>query len=136
MLIVTKGDTGPVVLYRFPLPFQNGATVSLQRVVLLVPADGKGKRALVAKPDRITDAGASPDGRWIVLRTNRAIRFYDAREFAAGKVRAVYQYDVSSVGEPQGEGVALSANGAVRLAGEGGGKGQPGSFARLTCALK
>ena len=116
MLIVTKGDTGPVVLYRFPSPFQNGANVSLQRGVLLVPVVGKGKRALVAKPDRITDAGASPDGRWIVLRTNRAIRFYDAREFAAGTIRAAYQYDVSSVGEPQGEGVALTANGTVWLA--------------------
>lgn len=136
MLIVTKGDTGPVVLYRFPSPFQNGATVSLQRVVLLVPAVGKGKRALVAKPDRITDAGASPDGRWIVLRTNRAIRFYEAREFAAGQIRAVYQYDVGSVREPQGEGVALTTNGTVWLAGEGGGKGLPGSFARLTCVLE
>jgi hypothetical protein len=136
MLIVSKGDTGPVVLYRFPAPFQNGATVPLQRVVLLVPAAGKGKRALVDKPDRITDAAASPDGRWVVLRTNRALRFYDAREFAAGRVRAVSQYDVASLGEPQGEGVALSANGAVWLAGEGGGKGQPGSFARLTCTLE
>jgi len=136
MFIVTKGDTGPVVLYRFPSPFRNGATVSLERVVLLVPAAGKGKKALVAKQDRITDAAAAPDGRWIVLRTNRAVTFYDAREFAAGKVRAVYQYDVASLGEPQGEGVALSANGAVWLVGEGGGKGQPGSFARLTCTLK
>lgn len=136
MLIVTKGDTGPVVLYRFPSPFQNGATVSLQRVVMLVPAAGKGRKALVAKPDRITDAAAAPDGRWIVLRTNRAIGFYDAREFAAGKVRVVYQYDVESVGEPQGEGVALSANGEVWLAGEGGGRGLPGSFARLPCTLK
>ena len=36
--------------------------------------------------------------------------------------------------EPQGEGVALGADHAVFIAGEGGGKGQPGTFARFTCA--
>lgn len=136
MLIVTKGDMGPVALYRFPSPFQDGATVALERVALLVPAVGKGKRAMVARPDRITDAGVSPDGRWIVLRTNRAIRFYEARDFAAGRIRAAYQYDIGFLGEPQGEGVALSANGAVWLAGEGGGRGKPGSFARPSCTLE
>ena len=62
--------------------------------------------------------------------------FYDAREFTAGRIREVFRYDVTSLGEPQGEGVALSANGDVWLAGEGGGKSRPGTFARLSCTLR
>src|SRR5207249_4817283 len=94
------------------------------------------QNSTVGKDGRITDADASPDGRWIVLRTGNAIMFYDAREFVVGKIREVFRFDVAPLGEPQGEGVALSANGDVWLAGEGGGGSRPGTLGRMSCTLR
>ena len=37
--------------------------------------------------------------------------------------------------EPQGEGVTFGLNDSVYLMSEGGGKKQPGAFARLSCTL-
>jgi hypothetical protein len=136
MFIVTKGEKGAVALYRFPGPFRNGATVALARVGVLIPAQGKAKNGAVGKNRRITGAGASGDGRWIVLRAGTAVMFYDAREFVAGTINEAFRYDVIALREPQGEGVALSANGDVWLTGEGGGNSRPGTLARLSCTLR
>lgn len=133
LLIVTKGDGGPIELYRFPSSFKDGATVRLERMATLTPAHGRSGG--VPREDRITDADASSDGRWVVLRTHTALTFYEAREFAAGNVREVFHFDVASLAEPQGEGVALGTKGDVWLSGEGGGKGQPGTLARLSCTF-
>jgi len=52
-----------------------------------------------------------------------------------GQARVASMIDVTSLKEPQGEAVALGAENSVFVAGEGGGKGQAGTFARLSCAL-
>ena len=135
MLIVTKGNFAPAAIYRFPSPFRNGVTVPLERVAALLPTKANGKDTSAARNTRITDAEASPDGKWIVLRTPRALMFYQAREFASGQIREVSRFDLTPGREPQGEGVALSADGDVWLVGEGGGKSQPGTFLRLSCTL-
>jgi hypothetical protein len=126
--IVTKGETGPIGIYRFPAQLKSGATVTLERV---------GSDA--GKPDaqsRITDGAISPDGQWAVLRTKSALTFYRAGDLLAGQWRAANRVDLTSLKEAQGEGVALGADNTVFLAGEGGGKGQPGSFARFSCTPK
>ena len=135
LFIVTKGNFAPAALYRFTSPFRDGATVPLERVAPLVPTKANGKDTSAARNLRITDADASPDGRWIVLRTPRALMFYAAREFVSGQIREVSRFDLTPAHEPQGEGVALSATGDVWLVGEGGGKSQPGTFLRLSCTL-
>ena len=124
--IVTKGETGPVAIYRFPAQLKSGATVTLERV-----GSGGGK---TDAESRITDGAVSPDGQWAVLRTKSALTFYRASDLLAGQWRAANRVDLTSLKEPQGEGVALGADNTVFLAGEGGGKGQPGSFARFSCA--
>jgi hypothetical protein len=56
LFVVTKGDTGPVALYRFPRDMRSGATVTLERV---------GQPRTPGKPDqhdRITDGAMSPNG--------------------------------------------------------------------------
>ena len=61
---MTKGDTGPVALYRFPPDARPNSMATLVRVGTARPshkADGKG---------RITDGAISPNGEWAVLRTN------------------------------------------------------------------
>jgi hypothetical protein len=125
LYIVTKGETGPVALYRFPTQLQAGVTMKLERV--------GGPSATPDADSRITDGSASPDGQWVVLRSRSALTFYRASDVLAGQWRAAGNVDLTSLNEPQGEGVALGADNTVFLAGEGGKKGQPGTFARLTC---
>jgi hypothetical protein len=131
LLIVTKGDSGPVSLYRFPAELRTGTTMRLERV------GGPRKSASRAeKDDRITDGAVSPDGNWIVLRSTHALTFHRAADLLAGNWREAGRVTLAGLGEPQGEGVTFAANDAVYLMSEGGGKKQPGAFARLTCTLK
>jgi hypothetical protein len=127
--VVTKGDTGPVALYRFPREPGAGATVQLERV-------GKPRESSDPRDnDRITDGAVSPDGQWVALRTTGALMFYPVAEFLAGNWPEARRADLEPLGEPQGEGVAFGTDGTVFLASEGGGKSQPGAFVRLTCTL-
>jgi hypothetical protein len=74
MYILTKGETGPVALYRFPSSTQPGQTVRLERVREFAGDDVKRK-------ERITGADASPDGRWIAVRTLRDLSLYPTADF-------------------------------------------------------
>jgi len=127
LFVVTKGETGPIALYRFPRPLRAGPAVRLERIATL---GGQAK-----KKNRITDAGASPDGRWIALRTRDAVMFHRTAELTAGRRGEPLQFDVTALGEQQGEGIALGSGGTVYLVGEGGGKKRPGTLARIACTL-
>jgi hypothetical protein len=105
-----------------------GATHQLERVG---NPRGSGKPG---ETERITDGAVSPDAEWIVLRTRGELTFHRAAELMKGNWREARSVDLSGVGEAQGEGVALGADGIICLAGEGGGKSQAGTFARFTCA--
>jgi len=91
---------------------------------------GRSKRS-----DRITGGAASPDGRWVVLRTHTYVSFFAADEFVTGNAHQVFRFDVTALREPQGEGVAIANNGSMLLVGEGGAKHHPGTFARATCTM-
>jgi hypothetical protein len=123
--IVTKGDTGPVSLYRFPTELASGTTMRLERVGEPRPSDVK---------DRITDGAVSPDGRWVVLRSVQTLTFYRAADFFAGNWREAGRVALT-LGEPQGEGVTFGDENALYLVSEGGSKKQPGRFGRLACTL-
>jgi hypothetical protein len=127
LFVVTKGETGAVALYAFPREMRAGASVRLERVGQ--PRQG-GK---TGDADRVTDGSVSGDGQWVVLRSKTALTFYKAADFFAGNWREASSVDVKSLAEPQGEGVAFGADNVLYLAGEGGGKSQPGTFARFTC---
>jgi hypothetical protein len=130
LLIVTKGDTGPVSLYQLPNELRSGSTVRLERIG--APRDP----GQPSENDRITDGAVSPDGQWIVLRSTGALSFHRAADLVAGNWRAAGRVELGSLGEPQGEGVTFAPGDSVYLMSEGGGKNQPGAFARLTCTLK
>jgi hypothetical protein len=126
LYVVTKGDTGPVAIYRFPSELQSGSVMKLEKVV-----------ELLAKPSqaaRVTDGSVSPDGHWVALRTKTALTFYPAAVLT-GSAKAARTVDLTPIKEPQGEGVALGPDDTVFLAGEGGGKALPGTFARFSCIL-
>jgi hypothetical protein len=126
--VVTKGETGPIALYRFPQPLRPGATARLEKVRDL--QDSQMKRR-----ERITGASASADGRWVALRTLETISIYPAREFVAGTAAQPLRIDLRGLNEAQGEGVGFGADGTVYLTSEGGRKNKPGTLARLTCEL-
>ena len=130
MFVVTKGDTGgPVALYRFPSNAKaGGAASTLQKVGVL-------QSGRISKENWVTGASASTDGRWVVLRTPGSLTFYDAGRIAKGDFGSPLKFSVAAMKEPQGEGVAFGANGAVFLAGEGGGKKAAGTFGSLVCNL-
>jgi hypothetical protein len=126
LVIVTKGDTGPVAVYRLPKTLKSGATMRLERV----------GQPLIPKPtprQRITDAAISRDGQSVVLRTNDALTFYRGPEFLRGEFREISRVDLKGLGEPQGEGIVFGSDDTVHVAGEGGGKRSPGTLGSLSC---
>lgn len=127
--VVTKGETGPVALYRFPNELKNGTTVRLERV------GGPRESRRAAENDRVTDGAVSPNGQWIALRSLNSLTFYRAAELLAGEWREVGRVSLTTLREPQGEGMTFGSDSTMYLMSEGGGKKQPGSFARLTCTL-
>ena len=127
LYVAPKGETGPVEIFRFPDKLQAGATMRLERIVRV--------SSKVDAASRLTDGSVSPDGAWVVLRSRSSLTFYRAADLLGGQMRPAFTSAVTSLKEPQGEGVAFGSNNTVFIAGEGGGKGQPGTFAHLTCAL-
>lgn len=126
LFIVTKGDTGPVALYKFPPELKAGATVKLERV-------GKPIAEKPGDTGRITDGAISSDGKWVVLRSNSALTFYKGDQFMRGDFAGARRVDVSGLKEPQGEAVVFGTGNTLYLGGEGGGKKQPGTLAALSC---
>jgi hypothetical protein len=129
ILVVTKGETGPVAVYRLPRDAKPGGTATMERL-------GKPRDSAKAPPnDRITDGAVSPDGAWVVLRTNRTLYFYSAADFAAGNWREAGRFGLEALNEPQGEGVTFADDATLALVGEGSGKSEGGTFARVTCTF-
>jgi hypothetical protein len=126
VFIVSKGDPGPVALYRVPL--RAGSVAKLERIGELPSSRTQSK-------DRPTGAASSPDGETIAIRTNTWIAFYSRAELTSGRWREKSRFDLTGIGEPQGEGVAFGSGGFVYLDGESGGRSRGGTLARLTCTL-
>lgn len=119
LFLVTKERADTAALYRVPTPAA-GSIGRLEEV----------SRIPVAA---VTGATASPDGRWVALRTNTELLFYPAAELVAGKNPQPRRFDLRSLKEPQGEGVAWGADDLLYLVGEGGGRG--GTLAAIRCTL-
>lgn len=128
--IVTKGREGPIELFRFPRARGQGGTATLERVRELWPAPKEAD-------DRVTSASASPDGRWVGIRTYRKLYIYPAGSLtsATGSIPEPIVMDLSSLGEKGGEGLALANDGTVFLSSEAGGKKAPARLSRLKCVL-
>lgn len=126
--VVTKGETGPIALYRYPSDLKAGQMHRLERVG--APLSTKADAA-----SRITDAAMSPDGTWAIVRTERELVVYRATDLLAGQWREARRIAVAPLQEPQGEGVAFGADNTIFVAGEGGRKGVAGTLGRFACAL-
>ena len=127
VFIVTKGNTGPLAIYRFPGNLQTGSTMTLERVGAATKANAD---------SHVTDGAVSADGELAVLRSRDALTFYRTADLFAGRWQMTSRVDLASLREPQGEGVALGADNTVFVAGESGGKNQGGTFARFSCVTR
>ena len=130
VFIVTKGSPGVVALYRFPSELASGRVMQLERVGEPVAGEN------VKPEDRPTAADISPDGRWIAIRTTKRVAFYAAADLTAGRWREAFRTDLTSIGEPRGEGVTFADGSTLILVGESASVlKRPGTFARLTCRM-
>jgi hypothetical protein len=121
LFVVTKDDASATALYRLPVLPKGGREARLERVSHL-------------PVDRVTGAGASPDGEWVALRTYDALLFYRTQDLVAGRGAEPRRFDLGLLGEPQGEGVAFGSGDLVYAAGEGDRRG--GTLAALRCMLR
>lgn len=124
--VVTKGETGPVAVYRAPATAAPGAETALEKVRDLTPAQ-------VKRSERITGADASPDGRWVALRSHDEVAIYPAAQLAGTAPLSPARVGVKPLGEKQGEGIGFAPDGSLVLTSEGGKKEDPATFARLGC---
>jgi hypothetical protein len=124
--VVTKGETGPVLVFRAPDTAGPGAEFTLQRVRQLTPDK-------VKRSERITGADASADGRWVAMRTLDEVIIYPAAELAGSGSVTPSRVNVKDLGEKQGEGIGFAPDGSLVLTSEGGKKEDPATFARLAC---
>jgi hypothetical protein len=127
LFIVTKGETGPVAMYKFPGTMEPGTSARLERV------GAPRKAGAVSRHERITDASLSADGEWVALRTTTALSLHRAADLVSGNWNPAARVGLESIREPQGEGVTFAGRDALYLVSEGGGKARPGWFARLEC---
>jgi uncharacterized protein YjiK len=125
LFVVTKGEQGPVHVYRVPSEIKAGASGKLQRVATLTSNE-------TDKTSRVTDAAVSPTGDWVALRTADKVLFYRTEALTTGKTDPPLQFDLRGLKEPQGEAIAWTRDNTLYLAGEGPGGG---TFARISCNL-
>lgn len=133
--LVTKDVLGAAGVYRPAGPLAEPGPTPLERVgaVRLGPTDTPGGPAGRAGSAQVTGGAVSPDGSVVALRT-----YTDGYLFAApgGDVLTALAGEPVRVplpGEPQGEAVALTADGTLLSASEGGApvRAVPGAAAQL-----
>lgn len=121
LFIVTRDRTGGV--YRSTQAGAGRHELTFQRI---------GQLGLEA----VTDAEASPDEKWVAVRTSREVVVYQTGELIRGGNTPDVRIPIDGLREAQGEGVALGTNGMLYLASEGGAWSRAGTFISLRCDLE
>jgi hypothetical protein len=110
--IITKGRRLGVSVYRYPPPLRANERVMLERVQQL--SDG-----VAQLPDLVTGADASPDGERIAMRTYTRVAMFRFDGDTLVRLSDTGS-DITSLGEPQGEAIAIAAGDTLLLATEAG----------------
>lgn len=126
LYVVSKGERRAIGVYAFPERPAPGAVSELELVRHLSSGP-------VERNARVTGAAASPDGRYVALRSLTALAIYRTAGLL-GDGEPALTFDLRPVGERQGEGVDLSADGTVVLTSEGVGDTPP-TLSILSCRL-
>jgi hypothetical protein len=127
--LITKGRNADIGVYRWPVPLRPGETVVLERVRTLLPRPR-------VPADFVTAASASPDGRWIGVRTYRTLYLFAAGDVVVADTVAprAHVFDLTALQERQGEGLLLQDDGTVWLSSERA-RGSAAELRRLKCVL-
>jgi hypothetical protein len=126
LYLISKGRTSNIALYRYPPPFRAAEVVELEHVLDLSTRP-------VELAEQVTSAEASPDGGWVAVLSYAALMLYRTDDLLAGRPAASV-IDLSALGAPQGEAVAIQNDGRVAVTSESGG-GSRASIALLHCTL-
>ncbi|HEX8209312.1 MAG TPA: hypothetical protein VF584_03915 [Longimicrobium sp.] len=130
--LISKGTRTAVDLFRWPTPLREGVPATLVHVRQLAPTPSQ-------PGDRVTGASASPDGRFVAVRTYSLVNVYRTADLVGNSPAPpapLRRTDLIPLGEAQGEGVALADDGTVALVSEGHGRHVPGTMSVLRCPLK
>jgi hypothetical protein len=128
MLIITKGRSGPITLFGFPQPASADEVNSLDQLQFLTPG-------LVQLPDMVSAAGATPDGKVVVIRSYSALQLYTFDGARLNPLLAGAGFDLQSLHEFQGEGVDITGDGTVYLVSEKGLSDDDPSLSKANCHL-
>ena len=126
--VVSKGRHAGITLYRWRSPAPGTAVATLERVRELWP---KPRNQL----DQVTSATATPDGQWVAMRTYRTLYLYPAAQLTGSGAVTPLRFDLSPLGEAQGEAVAVDDGGTVWLTSEAEKKKELPRLSRLECRL-
>lgn len=125
--VVTKGRRGAISLYRWPMASAPGQTVVLERVRDLFPEPEN-------NDDRVTAATATPDGRWVGIRSYRTLYLYPTAQLLGEGDPVPVTVDLTHLAQEQGESLVLADDGSAWLSSEAENGGQP-RWVRLKCTL-
>lgn len=128
LYVLSKGRTSNVALYRYPQPLRADEVVEMEHV-----ADLSAEKVDLAA--QVTGADASPDGRWVAVRSYGALSVYRTADLLAGRP-AMTIIDLAPLGESQGEAVAITAGGRVKLTSEAGALRRSGTITMLQCEYR
>ena len=128
LFIVTKGRPGPATLYRLPSPQPTDRVAALERVREIFPEPDD-------PDDRVTAATTTPDGRWVGIRTYRALYLYPLDDLVGTAPLQPRVADLSSLPGHQGEAIAMANDGTVWLSSEAEDDDARPLWSRLHCAL-
>jgi hypothetical protein len=127
--LITKGRHGPIALYRLPRSAQvPGQIATLERVREI---DGRPRNAR----DWVTGASASPDGRWVVVRSYRSLVLFETGNLVGTGPLEFTRFDLRRLRERQGEAVAVNDSGEVWLTSESEVRRFRPTMAALRCRL-
>jgi len=118
LFIITRDRVG--TLYGSAAPLGHDHAIGLRRI---------SKLGLEA----VTDAETSPDGASVAVRTSHEVLIYQTADLIGGGVNPRRRISIAEAQEPQGEGVALGANGMLYLVSEGGWLSRAGRLTTLRC---
>ena len=128
MFLITKGRSGPVTMFGFPAHASADEVSVLEELQQLTPG-------LVQLPDMVTSAGATRDGKSIVVRTYSALQLYSLENDRLTTLLPGTGFDLQALHEFQGEGADIAENGSVYLVSEKGLGDEDPPLSKVSCAL-
>jgi hypothetical protein len=126
--VVTKGRQKPIRLYRLVVA-ENAAEGVLQIVRELAPRPSN-------EQDRVTAATASPDGKWVAIRSYAMLYVYRADDLIVTNGQPALTFSLLPLRQIQGEAITLDDDGTIWLTSEAEHERERPTIAQVKCKLQ